>query len=166
MNNFKQWCEQQIISGYADAALYSQQYVLDNDWEIVESLNHDLEVKQLTKNSGFYETMFSANEKIYRFIATIKNNSAFLRFYPFSDNKEDYFNKKGERRSSAIVFSGVLKSVDMMIKHYPNLEEIVFDAAYKELKNLYKTMTYMIKKRYPEWKINVIVGKKFIYRKE
>jgi len=184
----------QLKLGYGYAGMLSHQYSLDNDWKIVESFNTDVNINQIKKikknngKDGLFETAFVVNGKFYSFVATIKNNSANpVRFFPFDNDSKYWFKKavpdiltdkngkpildkngkpKHDIRSSAIVFSGVLKSIDMMLNYYPNLKEIVFTAAYKELKNLYKTMTYMIKKRYPEWKIDVNIGNKFIYKRK
>ena len=65
--------------GYSRAEYLAHQYSIDNDWEIVESLNIDVPIKTLKKIkkikglSGYFETSFAANDKLFQVMMTIEN---------------------------------------------------------------------------------------------
>jgi len=189
---FEEYVKGYVDRGYAMAEMLAHEYSLKNDWKVVESIDTDVKFAHVNKikrnhnRDGNFDTSYTANGKIYRFMATINNKEAFIRFYPWSDDTSKHFiksepevlvdddgnprlNKRGKPllniRSSAVVFSGVMKSIDMMLDEY-DIDTIVFDTAYKELKSLYKTMHVMIKRKYPEWEVDVIIDNKYIYKRK
>lgn len=120
---------------------------------ILESLNKPSVVTVLQNNSNTFTSTFMVNDIKYLFRADIFNTFVIVSFHPL-DMEVDIYKERKDGTYSGRVFASVFRSLDVLIKHNPQIIEIGFTADYKKLEPLYRLMEPVILKKFPKWKLD------------